>query len=378
MLRKSSFVSAAIVTMAACGPAVAQEFQVTSIVDLGAGVSATDMNDLGQVVGSFRRNGFNIQFITGANGTNLTELGQLAGHDVYVDRINNSGQLAGSFQAYNPQYEPDGHAFVTGAKGAGFTDLGSIGGRGTYTQVTALNNAGQLVGNTWGSTGGGTRAFVSNGQGGLRDLGTLNGGTYAAAYGINGHGQIVGVANAPVTSTYSVQRVLLADANGSGLTGLVPPDYPYEHAAAIAINDNGVIVGSRHYVYGAQSDTQVFTIQNGQWTNFDILGGFNATPSAINNAGLIVGAADVSGYDSHAFIARAQDTKLTDLNTLVKLNGNAYLDRVIDINEADQLIASSSDGHTYFLTVTSVPEPQTYALLMVGCGALLTRRRKKN
>src|SRR5262245_63389295 len=67
------------------------------------------------------------------------------------------------------------------------TDLGTL--RHGSARVHAVNQAGQAVGGSGHPHGGDTHAFFWQKQGGMRDLGTLPGGDYSAAFGINDVGK---------------------------------------------------------------------------------------------------------------------------------------------------------------------------------------------
>jgi probable HAF family extracellular repeat protein len=72
-------------------------------------------------------------------------------------------------------------------------DLGTIPG-GIYSSARGINDSGQVVGQS--DLGGEPHAFLySNGQ--MQDLGTLPGGDYSEAFGINDSGQVVGYASTP-------------------------------------------------------------------------------------------------------------------------------------------------------------------------------------
>ena len=69
-------------------------------------------------------------------------------------------------------------------------NLGNLGGSRTIAR--ALNDSGQVVGESY-TAGGELRAFITGPNGvGMRDLGTLGGNNYSRAYGINDAGQVVG------------------------------------------------------------------------------------------------------------------------------------------------------------------------------------------
>lgn len=67
-----------------------------------------------------------------------------------------------------------------------------------------------------------------------------------------------------------------------------------------------------------------------------------------------------------------------DLNDLVSLPAQTYLIGA-SINDAGQIMANGSDHHTYFLTLATVPEPGTWALMLMGLGGMagLARREEK-
>ena len=79
------------------------------------------------------------------------------------------------------------HAFLY--SGGVMTDLGTLPG-GTYSCATGINNNGQIVGYS-NTASGPIHAFLYSG-GKMTDLGTLPGGDNSEATGINDSGQIVG------------------------------------------------------------------------------------------------------------------------------------------------------------------------------------------
>src|SRR5438093_13489788 len=70
-------------------------------------------------------------------------------------------------------------------------DLGTLGG--TTSAATAVNDSGQVVGQSSTASSGFTHAFLWTSADGMRDLGTF-GGTYARAAAINSAAHVVGTA----------------------------------------------------------------------------------------------------------------------------------------------------------------------------------------
>jgi probable HAF family extracellular repeat protein len=125
-----------------------------------------------------------------------------------------------------------------------FTDLGSLGGG--YTYPRAINNSGQVVGES-STAAGVTHAFLYSG-GVLKDLGTL-GGSNSYAYGINEAGAVVGV-----SETASGERRAFIYVGGQMY------DLAGAASSAAAISTDGRIVGSRAFVDASTGDTKYYPV----------------------------------------------------------------------------------------------------------------------
>jgi probable HAF family extracellular repeat protein len=297
----------------------------------GYGSTAIAINDTGQVAGYYFNTLFNQNsvFITGPHGVGLTDLHTLSGIDSEAVGINAAGQVVGTTnKLVGPQDKyGSGNAFITGPNGVGMTDLGTLGGN--FSSATGINDAGQVVGSAETSVYTGNsygqrfiHAFITGPNGvGMRDLGTLSGGDSLAS-DINAAGQVVGTSNT---------------------------DSPYnEHAFITGPNGQGM-------------------------TDLGTLGGINSSATGINDAGQVVG--DYSYYDSsshmlqyRAFVTGPNGVGMTDLNSLVSLPAGVVLSEATAINNAGQVIA-----------ISVVPEPQSYALMLVGLfltGVMVRRKQK--
>jgi probable HAF family extracellular repeat protein len=144
---------------------------------------------------------------------------------------------------------------------------------------------------------------------GMRDLGALGGG-YSEANGINESGQIVGW-------SWTVENLSHAFITG--------PD-------GMGMRDLGTLGGDSSYAYG------------------------------INDAGQVVGQSyTAQGNDFQAFITGPNGEGMTNLNSLLDLPEGIILTRAIDINNR---------GYVLAYAVTSIPEPETYALMLIGLGLI--------
>jgi probable HAF family extracellular repeat protein len=225
----------------------------------GVGVSgATGINNYGQVVGYSMTDDFRTFLYS--NGT-MTDIGTLGGPGITATGINDSGQVVGvaDTAALYPAGGAIPQAFLY--SNGMMTDLGALGGIGS--RAHGINNMGQVVGEAstadFDASGYAiTHAFLySNGKmidigptadtrvyiyfpGGKIDIGPL-GATYSVASGINNYGQVVGAAwGGASNGTYVF---LYSDGVLLDLNGLLPVGSGWTLTDAIDINDLGQIVG---------------------------------------------------------------------------------------------------------------------------------------
>lgn len=236
----------------------------------------------------------------------IVSLGTFGGFFSWANALNDAGQVVG--RAEYPQGEQHPFLWESGS----MTDLGLPPGRstcaakdindlgvvcggcccgdavvwdhGTITKLPhltgaqtgdtgayAINNAGQVVGTSLYSGGGGAHhAFLwENGQ--ITDLSLLTGVPWYEARGINNAGQIVG------------QGVLW---DGSAVTMLGSLGGPATRA--LGLNDQGQVVGTS--TRPGSKYWQAFLWSNGTMIDIGALGNFFSSEArAINNAGEVVG-----------------------------------------------------------------------------------------
>lgn len=165
------------------------------------------------------------------------------------------------------------------------TDLGTL--RPGSARVHGINSEGQAVGASGFPHGADTHAFFWQRQGGMRDLGTLPGGDYSAAFGINDSGQVAGTSN----TGDSMHAFTWSSATGLRDLGTLPGT---NASQAFAINNQGQVAGS--------SGTHAAVWSNGAIQDLGTLGGTSSEVHGINNLGVAAGFSDTPSGSQHAFV----------------------------------------------------------------------------
>ena len=320
----------------------------------------------------------------------VTDLGISSGG---VYQINQAGQVAGytklpdgSYQAfvwtagqmtmlpklvgncYGGFLNDQGQIVGRAAAGSGATDLRAVlwqdgavqdlntTGGPKLTVAWAVNNAGQILAGT------GTAAYLIDG-GSLHSLG------FEQGYAMSDAGQVVGTKNTGQSDGDGAISHAVLWENGSlrdlGTLG-------GKRSVPWGINDAGLVVGAANgpgLAYG-YADTACY------WDATGIhqipMGTETSIAYGVNDRGQIVGTYDPVGLYGHAFVFSGGVA--TDLNDLIDPSSGWLLMTAKDINDQGQIIGQAMfQGQDRYYLLTPVPLPCTAVLLLPGL--LWIRRR---
>ncbi len=243
---------------------------MTALPTLGGENSfATAANNAGQIVGWAENNvhdptctgGQILQFravIWGPNAGQIQELPPLPGDlDTAATAINDQGDVVGISGACGIAVGGVSAAHAVIWKNGKVIKLADLGGTTNNTPM-AINHFGEIAGFALPASQNGTNNFhavIWPKEGGIIDLGVLPGDTISEVTGLNDQGQIVGTS---YTAGFASSRAFLyEDGRMTDLNRLTPPGTPLYLIATGDINDEGQIAGGAcHLTDNACDPTQ--------------------------------------------------------------------------------------------------------------------------
>src|SRR5688572_2903285 len=256
--------------------------------------AATDVNGLGHAVGtSTLKNGL-ARAALWRNGSIIGLTPELPPYEgtSFASAINDHGQIVGAIDD-DDSFFYEGILFANGTR----TNLGGLGGGST--RPADINNAGQIVGTSSTPAGGGHAFLWQNG--GMTDLGVLEGDQDSAASAINADGVIVGTSGRLDMDSAAIYTPFIYE--GGVMRAIVVQS---SEAYATDINDAGIVVGIMR-TGGTSSPYHAWIYADGVVTNLNSLipsgsGLHLAYANAINNNGEIVGLAYDAQGKRHGFL----------------------------------------------------------------------------
>jgi probable HAF family extracellular repeat protein len=311
--------------------AIAQNYTLTDLGTLGGKNSyAADINDLGQIVGNSDTVWCESRecdrqphaFIWTPEDGTLQDLGTLGGRRSYAYAINNSGQIVGQSQTLD---DYNSLAFIWGST----TGMGSMGTLpdGSTSAAFSINRDGRVTGNSeilWGADFN-VHAFHWT-SGSMTDLGTLPGGAFSYGTSINNHGKVVGhgATDSSAAHAFLWENGMMTDLQTLGGTD----------SYAFRINNLGQVVG--YSFTNGNEAAHAFLWENGAMIDLGTLGGNESEALAINDLSQVVGVSTTETGYSHAFLW--QDGRMWDLNELIQSGSGWELVEAAAINKQGQIV----------------------------------------
>jgi len=289
--------------------------------------------------------------------------------NIFSQSISAQGVFAGLAETSTPDpfvpncFNPD--CFVSHAiewRDGRLIDLGALAGpAGLSSAATSISGNSQIAGF---SENGIIDPFISapavhgvvwkNGK--IADLGVLGNGYESAAFSVNNHGEVAGVASdlKPGSSSFfglgtHSHAVIWRDGLVQDLGNLGGTD-DKANAAALYINERGQVAGAS---YAADSfpvpsgecgdpgslTPHGFFWENGKMVDIGTLGGSCTVSYALNNRGQIVGGSTVRGdLGSHPFLW--EQGRMTDLGTLGGDHGYSAW-----VNDSGEVVGAAANQH---------------------------------
>ena len=335
------------------------QYRITDLGSLGGTASfAYSINNHGTVVGLSRTQGDTEThpFVFLKN-----EMADIFPKIETPEHINNFGQVVGNLTsgglsipaAYNLKID---RTKLLGTLG-GATASGSTG--------TALDNNdnGQIVGYSYLDSIN-KHAFLYD-RGTMRDIGSFGG--YSNATAINKQGAIVGFSSNTINGR--AHAFFFAEGKMKDISPVNDPTFENSESYARDVNNKGVIVGE--FFTPDQKAFHAFIYKKGKLTTFNLKGSDLTVPFSINKHGKIVGIMDVpynatcldpegkpvlcTQFKQHAFLYRKG--RIIDLNRLISNKINWELSWAFGINDKGQIVGYGvRDGNfrAFLLSPTSI------------------------
>jgi probable HAF family extracellular repeat protein len=286
---------------------------------------------------------------TGASASGISNSGLIAGYEINANTA--------SLQA----------GFWTATGGA----ILLTGQYQNFTQASAVNDSGTVIGNYGQSGTVSSQALVWSGPAfaetalpGLRcDYCTR---ISIAANAINDEGEVAGSSNSSIFSNGQyVSGGVYAVAWSAGAITTLGSLEESGYSAAYGINVNGEIVGSSRVGASAGAPSHAFLFRQGTMTDLGTLSGdTDSSAASINDADQIVGQSENTTLSDTSRAFLYQNGKMYDLNSLIDptdpLAGSVTLEEAVSISSNGWIAVNGTDAsdpgwQRAFLLIPSTP-----------------------
>ncbi len=308
------------------------------------------INQKGQIAGYTERSAFR------RTGDVSQPLNPLPGGEISrAFAINNKGQVAG-----DSQYTNSGdirHATLW--SGGTVKDLGTLPNWGNYSRARGINLAGQVVGTSgFDKDTTSTHAFIWGPVKGMRDIGTLGGG-YAQALAINDSGEVTGNSQVPTGVGPPTHAFTWTTGGGMRDLGTIAGDNSF----GTAINAKGIVVGYSS-INNFDNREHAFLYDGVKMHDLGSLGGtsFYSDRSfafGVNNSNHVVGGTyrKYNGGALYGIPFIYGNGKMWNLQSLVDDSGGGYsLGAALAINDTGKIVVQA-DGPNGVRAVLLTPNP---------------------
>ena len=289
------------------------------------------------------------------------DLGTLGGTNTAANAINNLGQIVGQSDVIGAVTQPHAFLYSNGV----MKDLGTLGSNAIApsSSAQAINDAGQIAGySTASNSAQHVHAFLYSG-GVMTDL--TPGTNDSKAYGINNLGKVVGETQIPDFQQFGNPNRAFVYSNGT-LTTLSAPTG--KGSVAYGINDSSQTVGNytTNFDFMVTNDfgtNTAFLYDNGVTNNLSAVGGLGTlrayTAVAINNQEQVTGyAVNSSNTIRHAYLYSGGG--MTDLGTLDSVRTNT---EGLALNNLGQVVGTAA---TNLIFDGDYPTNTSHAFLYSG------------
>ncbi|HTY47387.1 MAG TPA: hypothetical protein VMB46_06950 [Methanomassiliicoccales archaeon] len=287
----------ALPSVSACGSMT----RARDLGTLGGGYSQTwDMNNKGVVVGaSWTADGYYHAF-SWSKSNGIVDINPAGASSSSASAINDRGDIVGRYVPAGATFD---RACLWKANGE-FVDLGDLfGGYDTCCYATDINERGSVVGRAYTyddviapsyHVGHAVMWYVSSGSYAIRDLGTLEGGSWAWAWGLNDWDEVVGMSATWCWDSWSTEVHAFKWSASTGMQDIWHVDgLSYDDlSCAMDINNRGLVAYDVYHLdeYGSNYIEMGYQMYRGHITPYKPIGTDPCYGRVVNSMGDAAGA----------------------------------------------------------------------------------------